>query len=483
MHMKEKYSYLSKNVLLFSLSGFVPKILSFVLIPIYTGNLTTAEYGISDLIITTATLLVPIFTIDIQDAVMRFTLDKNYNKDDVFSIAVKIMVQGTILVIFSSLILSLFKIPGLNNMFLYFLIIMCFTTACNNIFSLFCRGINKINVIVISSILNSVITLSANIIFLIVFKWGLKGYLIANSLGAIVSIVFIFFAAKLFQYFRFKTSLHVKKEMIAFSYPLVFSVIAWWVNSASDRYILSWLAGIGVSGVYAVSYKIPNLLSVFQNVFSQAWSISAIKEFDKNDTDGFIGNMYTMMNYIMVALCSIIMIVNIPVAKILYSNVFFEAWKYVPPLLVSVVFNAMSLFLGSIFTAVKDTKALSITTIVGAIVNTICNFVFILWFGAYGASISTLIGYAVTLLMRNLILQKYVHIKTNQMRNIISYIILFMQMAIAYDGLITIPIQIILLFCIFLLYKAEVKKVILLIKRYFVNMMRNEDYTEGDNNE
>lgn len=463
--MKEKYSYLSKNVLLFSLSGFVPKILSFILIPIYTGYLTTAEYGISDLIITTASLLVPIFTIDIQDAVMRFTLDKNYKKNDVFSVAIKILLLGTSLVIIGTLIVSILKIPGLNNTFLLFLVIMYFTTACNNIFSLFCRGIDKVQVIVISSILNSIITLSANILFLVVFKWGLVGFLVANSMGAIASLVYIFFSAELFQYLKFKTPKYIRKEMLVFSFPLVFSVAAWWVNSASDRYILSWMAGIGVSGIYAVAYKIPNLLSVFQNVFSQAWSISAIKEFDRNDTDGFIGNMYTMMNFAMVALCSMIMIVNIPMAKILYSKAFFEAWKYVPPLLVSVVFNAMSLFLGSIFTAVKDTKTLSISTIVGAIVNTICNFVLIFYFGAYGASISTLIGYAVTLVMRNLILHKHIHMKTNKKRNITSYIILLMQMIIAYAGWRTIPIQIIFLCGIFILYINELRSIAALVKR------------------
>ena len=55
--MNRKLSYLSKNVLLFSISGLVPKILAFLLVPIYTSYLTTSEYGISDLI-TIAVVLV-----------------------------------------------------------------------------------------------------------------------------------------------------------------------------------------------------------------------------------------------------------------------------------------------------------------------------------------------------------------------------------------------------------------------------------------
>ena len=78
--MNSKQSYLAKNILLFSISGFVPKILSFILIPLYTSYLTTAEYGISDLITTTVYLLLPVFTLNIQDAVMRFALDDKYDK-------------------------------------------------------------------------------------------------------------------------------------------------------------------------------------------------------------------------------------------------------------------------------------------------------------------------------------------------------------------------------------------------------------------
>ena len=74
--MKSKYSYLSKNVLLFSISNFVPKLLSFILIPIYTSCLTTEEYGVSDMILTTVSMLLPIFTLDIQDEVLRFAIDK-----------------------------------------------------------------------------------------------------------------------------------------------------------------------------------------------------------------------------------------------------------------------------------------------------------------------------------------------------------------------------------------------------------------------
>lgn len=455
--MKGKYVYLSQNILLFSIGGFVPKVLSFILVPLYTSYLTTAEYGISDLITTTVQLLIPIFTLGIQDAVMRFAMEKNYQKENVFSTALRIILSGFLIIFIGVCIISRLNIQGLNDTYLLFFLIMYLTNAINNTVSLFCRAIDKIKVMVCGSIINSIITLGLNILFLIFFKWGLTGYLIANSVGALGSLIYCFLTAKLYCYVKLDNSKELCREMVRYSFPLIFSSIAWWVNNASDRYILSWLSGVAISGVYAVAYKIPNLLSIFQNIFTQAWSISAIKEFDKDDSDGFIGNMYIMMNFAMVIMCSFIMIMDIPLAKVLYSNDFYEAWKFVPLLLLSVVFNAMALFIGGIFTAVKDTKTLSISTIVGALVNTICNFIFIYFWGAYGAALATMIGYFVTLIMRHIILKKHICMKVNMTREIGVYCLLLIQAVTAMIGLKLIPIQVLILCLIFFLYRYEIR--------------------------
>jgi len=466
--LKEKYSYLSKNIVLFSISGFVPKILSLILVPLYTSYLTTAEYGISDLITVTVTLLIPIFTLGIQDAVMRFALDEKYTKSDVFTIALKIILFGALPVLAATVIAACLNLPQLSNTFLMFFFIMYLTNALNNTISLFCRAVNKVNVIVVSSILNSLTTLIANVVFLTIFKWGLVGYLSANTIGAIFALLYCFFAGKLYKYIKPIKQKSVIKEMIAFSFPLIFSVISWWINNASSRYILTWMSGVAASGIFAVAYKIPNLLTVFQNIFSQAWSISAIKEFDKNDTDHFIGNTYTMVNFSLTVICSIIMICNVLIARILYSNDFFVAWQYVPPLLMSVLFNAMSLFIGSIFTAVKDTKTLSISTIIGAAINIICNFVLIHFWDVYGAVFATMIGYAIVLLVRHIILRKHIIMKIKWKRDLFVYFLLGLQMIFALFGSRYMFLQIVILAIISISYNAEIKNAINLIVRKFI---------------
>lgn len=451
--MNSKYKELGKNVFLFTISGFIPKILSFILVPLYTSYLSTYDYGISDLIVTTVQLLIPIFTLDIQDAVMRYSLDKNYDNKNVLSYAIHVICKGAGILLVLIAIVSFFEIEALNNEYLVFLFINYVIGSLYNTFSLFCRGINKVKVLTIGSVINSAITLSSNILLLAVFKMGLTGFLISSILGTVVAVIYIVLKGKLYQYISFKkVPESVGKEMKRFSYPLIFSVTAWWVNNASDRYILTGLAGVAVSGIYAVAYKIPSILTMFQNIFTQAWSISAIKEFDKKDSDGFIGETYTLMNFGMIFSCSVLMILNIPIAKLLYANEFFYAWKFVPPLLLSVVFNAMALFIGSIFTAVKDTKTLSYSTIIGATVNIIFNFLLIPYFGAYGAAVATALGYGVVLIMRHIILRKYIHMKINMKRDIMGYIALLLQIMIAFKGLNYVYFQILVLCIIIVLY-------------------------------
>lgn len=84
--MDSKYKYLLKNSSILAISNFSSKLLVFFLVPLYTGVLSTAEYGIYDLIVSTVSLLLPILTLNIIDGVMRFSLDNTESKSDVASV-------------------------------------------------------------------------------------------------------------------------------------------------------------------------------------------------------------------------------------------------------------------------------------------------------------------------------------------------------------------------------------------------------------
>ncbi len=58
----------------------------FVLIPFYTAVLTTEDFGTADLITTTVSLLLPIFTLLISETAIRFALDQTEDRAQIYSI-------------------------------------------------------------------------------------------------------------------------------------------------------------------------------------------------------------------------------------------------------------------------------------------------------------------------------------------------------------------------------------------------------------
>ena len=427
---KSKYKSLSKNVALFTVSSFGSKLIAFLLVPLYTSILSTEEYGTADLILETVSLLIPILTIDIQDAVLRFTIG-NSDKKNTISIGINISLIGFAILGPILVILKAIGVLKIEPVLISFLLLNYLFGALNNVFTLYLKGVDKVSTIMVAGILNTAVMCLSNVVLLVFFKFGLYGYLLAHTAGILVSVVFQLFNGGIYKNYTLKTNKKLAKEMIAYSSPLVANVLAWWINSASDRYILTYICGIAVNGIYSISYKIPSILSVVQNVFYNAWSISAITEYDKDDKDGFIGNVYTSYSIMSILACSAIMVLNIPIANVLYPNSFFTAWQYVPFLLVGTVLNGIALFQGCIFTAIKKTSIISRTTLFGASINTLGNFILIKMWGGLGAASATMIGYFVTWVVRSIYLKSYIKMKVDWKKHYLALALLLAQSVIA----------------------------------------------------
>ena len=81
---KSNYKYFAGNLALFTISNFVSKILVFLLVPFYTNVLTTADYGIADVMQTTLLLLVPALTVNMGEAALRFGIDRSERRAKIY---------------------------------------------------------------------------------------------------------------------------------------------------------------------------------------------------------------------------------------------------------------------------------------------------------------------------------------------------------------------------------------------------------------
>lgn len=472
--MNKKYRNLSKNTIVFTIGTFGSRFISFFLVPLYTYVLSTAEYGIVDLLNTTVQLLLPILTINIQDSVLRFALDKNYRKEDILKASSKVIAISNVLLFFALVLLRITNVIQLDNRYLVFLFMSFLLGSIQNIIMMYLKAEDKTKIIAMAGIIHTFVSCIVNIILLLIFKMGIFGYMMATIFGLLLSVIYMLIRGKILTSLKigiYNKSLY--KEMTIYSIPLIANGIAWWVNNASDRYILTFFCGTALNGIYSVSYKIPSILSMIQTVFYNAWSVSAITEFDKDDKDGFIGNIFTFYTVTSILACSLVMILNIPVAKIIYSKDFFVAWKYVPLLLVATIFNGLGLFVGCIFTAVKKTKDISTSTMIGALINTCLNFILIPVIGVIGAAIATLIGYLVVFIVRLVKLRKIIVMKVIWVPIFSSVFFLLLQCLISSMGNNTI-FQIICFVILCLINWKSLSKI--LEKFYYVLKAKKSNY-------
>lgn len=428
--MNQRAKYLFKNVGILTISNFASKILIFLLVPLYTSVLSTSEYGIYDIVLSTIQLLYPILTINISDALMRFCMDKSVEKRDVATIGLKYVLGSytiaTVLMIVARL-LGLFKeIEGMEVIILIYFM----SFVANQYLVQFAKGIEKVKHMGIAGIIGTVAMIVLNILLLIVFPMGLLGFFVANTLAQLIQAVYLFISTKYWRYVKFdKCDKTLQKEMCTYCVPLIFTTIGWWVNSSADRYVVAGICGVAANGLLSVAYKIPQIMNTFQTIFIQAWQISAIKEYGEEDTASFYGEYFSTMNVFMSMACAALIFLSRPIAYILYAREFYNAWQYVPFLLVATVLNSASGFLGPILSAKKDSKSMAMSAIYGSVVNIVLNIALVLLIGVQGATIATVISSYVIYIVRKRAVKNEIKIE-NYTGVVLTWMLLCVQAAV-----------------------------------------------------
>ena len=224
----EKISFLMKNTLLFTIVNFSNKLIIFFLLPFYTVFLTTEEYAIIDIISITQQLIFPIITLDITEAVIRFGMEKESNKQSIFSVGLILTIVGNIVLAIgctTSIALSL----GNKKYILYFLIFNI-VISFNTLMSSFLRTIDKVHVITIASIVNTLVATLLNIILIAKEGLGVDGYYIAFIIGNLFAIFIMFAGTSKVKYSK-KVNRNEFKQycipMVKYAMPLIPNALFW----------------------------------------------------------------------------------------------------------------------------------------------------------------------------------------------------------------------------------------------------------------
>lgn len=422
--MNKKIKYLIKNTSLFTIGAFGSKIINFFLVPFYTYILTREQYGTIDLIFTIATVLSPLVMFNIGEAVMRFALDKDSKQKEILSIIFISIVFGIIFLLL--IVLSMRNFLNLYDYrwYIYWYVVLI---AIKNIIMGYLKGREKIKLYVISGILNTTLIASLNIIFLAIFKYGIKGYLISYILSNLITISVIIFVEKIYSEIKyFSLNIHLMKNMIYFSMIIIPNSLLWWIINSSDRIMVTILNNIEENSILAVSYKIPSLLTTINTILMQAWKFSAIKEQNTVDIENFTNNMLRQFLRLIVFISATIMLLIKLITKVLFPPVYYHSWEASLYLLIGFVFLGISTFIGTIYYVKKKMIGNTLSALLGAIVNLVLNYYLIPIKGAAGATLAALIAYIIIMLYRYFDTKKYQKIFLFKKENMLQLFLLFL---------------------------------------------------------
>ena len=109
------------------------------------------------------------------------------------------------------------------------------------------------------------------------------------------------------------------------------------------------------------------------------------------------------------------------------NEAYYEAWEYVPVLVLSVAFFTLAQLLGSLYTTFKKTLMAFVTNLLTAIINVVLNIILIPRFGIQGACITTAVSYLVLWIIRAFDTRRLLRIKYYVIRTVLNCVLLTVQ--------------------------------------------------------
>lgn len=462
----------AKNTMILLIGKFSSQIISFLLLPLYTYELSVNSYGYIDLIQTYISLLAPLLLLQLDSAVFRYLIDIRDKENEK-----KKIISSSFFCIIFVIILSFFFFIGIQFFltieYYIYIIINMIALVLNTYAMSIARGNGHNKIYAIASIISSITTLMINLILIIIFRFGAKSILIAATISNILSFIYILKKEKIKNYIFFNCAdKTVLSKLLKYSIPMIPNVLSWWIVGLSDRTIIVHFIGTAANGLYSVSCKFSNLLNSVFSIFSMSWQETASLHINDSDASEFFSKMImNIFNIFLMASCAIIGLLPI-IFNIVIGKEYLEAYNYIPILLTANICNVLVGLFGGIYVSKKMTKKVATTTIYSAVINIVINLIFIRKIGLYAACFSTLISYVFMIIYRYHDINKIIKINLYSRNNII-YICEYGILLVTYYLKFKI-LSFILCFVIILLYFIHNKNFALIIINNFFRKLKKD---------
>ncbi|RSK41478.1 oligosaccharide flippase family protein [Mangrovimonas spongiae] len=481
------FQKLFKQTFIYGLATVLPRMLSFLLVPLYTtdGVLSSvAEYGKVSVIFSYFVLFNVILAYGMETAFFRF-FNKEEDKQKVISTsAISLIVSS--LGFFILALLFQHQIASLTDIDVTYIKLVIWILLLDALVIIpfaWLRATQQPMRYAVIKILNVVISLGLNLFFLLALKnlanekpffesiykpnFEINYIFIANLVASAVTLLLMLsFYTKI----TFKFDKVLWKKMMQYGTPVLIAGIAFSVNETFDRILLDKLLPENIAeteiGMYSACYKI----AVFMTLFATAYRLGIEPFFFSHAKTTNPQKNYARILEFFVAIGAVILIAVVVFADflkpfIVRSEAYWEAMWVVPIILLANFCLGIYHNLSVWYKITDRTKFGAYISVIGAIITLIINILFIKSYGYKASAIATLMAYATMMLLSFYFGRKYYPIPYN-LKKIGLYLflsILFSFMSFyqfRYNYLIGISLLIVFLGVVFLLEKNDIKQLL-----------------------
>lgn len=393
-----KYKKLAANTLIFSLGSFSSKILTLLLVKLYTSFISKSDMSVAQQLQNMVVLLGPVVTLCISESILRYGIKKGVSRDRSYTTGI---VTGLTGLAVGMIVLWIIASLTRFRPYLPLMMMLLFTSMFREMQQQHAKAKDQIKLYTVDSLLSTVSLLIFTLIFIVVFRMGITGYMLSIVFSDALSIMFLIFFGQMGKDFNLQSNdPSLRREMIRYSIPLIPTTVLWWIVSSSDLFMVSAFLGDEINGAYSIAYKIPNLIAFAAVIFYRAWQISAITEFGTPDSRIYYTNVFDAYVSLMFLGSAGIMLFLELFTKLLTAEAYWDSFRMAPFLVVAILMQSFCNFFSSFYNASGKNRRSLYTSAVAAGVNICLNLILIPIVGVQGAAFATFAAYFACFVIR-----------------------------------------------------------------------------------
>lgn len=394
---------LGKQSLIYGFGHILARLVTFLLLPMYTHVFTPSQYGTISLAYAFIGFAMVLYRYGMDTALMKFSVqeDGKSRQNHITAIIISQFVTGIIL----SFMLHVFRDPlswvvlgSANQEWISYIAIILFFDSIWNLPMLLLRSEERPVIYMSFSLLNVIMTMGLNIYFVIHLGKGVDGVFEANMIAS--GTIFILTLPILYNRIHIQSfNKGIIKKVLLFAIPFLPAGLFTMVMELSDRYLLEWLAGTSAVGLYSAGKKLGMLGLVIIMGFNMGWTpyfLKRVKEKDARSDFSKIATIFLgILGYLLlVVILWIPSIMRFSIAgKSLIGSEFWTCEPIVSAILIGYFFFGIYVLqLPGIYKE-ERTKWIPVFRLIGALIMIVSGYVFIPIYSEIGAAYSVILAF------------------------------------------------------------------------------------------